>query len=151
MPRILAVARGGVFPLPGAGRSLADLTYVDNAVDAVEQALAAPAALEGRAYNITNGEPLPVAAMLRQLFTALDLRVRFVPVPRRVAQWGAALSERLASLRPGQPEPRITRYGIGLLSYTQTLSIAAARRELGYAPRISIAAGLERFAASVSR
>jgi nucleoside-diphosphate-sugar epimerase len=58
----------------------------------------------------------------------------------------ATVSEAIARLRPGQPEPRLTRYGVGLLGYSQTLSIAAARELIGYAPTVSTREGLERYA-----
>ena len=58
----------------------------------------------------------------------------------------AKVSERIARLRPGQPEPRLTCYGIGLLGYSQTLSIDAARRALRYSPAVSIDEGIGRYA-----
>jgi len=35
---------------------------------------------------------------------------------------------------PGMPEPPVTAYGIGLLAYSQTLDISAARDVLGWRP-----------------
>ena len=42
-------------------------------------------------------------------------------------------------------EPPLTRYTACLLTYSQTLNIQKAQRELGYAPRISIAQGIEHY------
>jgi nucleoside-diphosphate-sugar epimerase len=147
VPRILAAAARGYLPLPGGGQSLIDVTYVDNVVDAIEAAAFAPADIDGRAYNITNGEPIVVRDLVQRLFKALDIRARPVTVPRALAQGAAGLSELLARLRPGKPEPRLTRYGIGLLACSQTLNIDAARRDLKFAPRVSINDGLARYAA----
>ena len=146
VPRILAVARSGYLPLPRGGDSHIDITYIDNVVDAIELALQAPASTEGRAYNITNGEPMPVRVILQKLFDAMHLRVRMLPVPRAIAMAGAATVECAAKLCMQSSEPRITRYSIALLAYHQTLSIAAARAQLGYAPRISITEGMARLA-----
>jgi nucleoside-diphosphate-sugar epimerase len=146
VPRLLAAAERGVMPLPGGGRSHTDLTYIDNLLDAIELALVAPAKFEGRAFNITNGEPVVVRELLERLFAALGLDVRFVPVPRWLAFAAATLSEQVALRRAGQPEPRLTRYGVGLLASTQTLSIEAARQSLGYAPAVSVWDGLARYA-----
>jgi nucleoside-diphosphate-sugar epimerase len=146
VPRLIAIAERGFMPLPGGGDALTDVTYVDNVVDAVGTALRAPTTLQGRAFNITNGEPITIRDLLTRLFGALRIRVRYVAVPRPLANLAARLSEMAAMLRPGQPEPRLTRYGVGLLGYTQTLSIDAARTELGYAPAISVSDGLERYA-----
>ncbi|MFM2289165.1 MAG: hypothetical protein RL684_2308 [Pseudomonadota bacterium] len=148
VPRILAVARGGYFPLPHDGQARIDITHVDNVIDAIELALAAPPSVTGRAFNVTNGEPTTVRDILRQLFEAMDLRVRMVPVSRSLALASARAVEFLARLRPGAPEPRVTRYGIGLLAYTQTLSIAAARSALGYSPRVSLADGMATLASA---
>ena len=146
VPRIVAAAARGYLPLPGGGTASIDITYVDNVVDSIEAALAAPRTLEGRAFNVTNGEPVVVRDLLTRLFAALHLDVKLVNVPRTLALAAASFSEALAKLRPRQPEPRLTKYGVGLLATSQTLSIAAAREALGFEPAVSVADGLERYA-----
>lgn len=146
-PRLIAIAERGIVPLPGGGDALTDVTYIDNVIDAIEAAVRAPVSTVGRAFNITNGEPIMVRDLLTRLFGALGIRARQVAVPRVLVNLAARASEAIAALRPGKPEPRITRYGAGLLSYSQTLCIDAARSELGYAPFVSIDDGLARYAA----
>lgn len=148
VPRILAVARGGYFPMPRAGHSRIDITHIDNVVDAIQLALSAPETMEGRVYNVTNGEPMSVRDILRKLFETLQLRVRLLSVPRSLAMAGGTLTGWLAGLRPNMSEPRITRYSMGLLAYDQTLSITAARNQLGYTPRVSVAEGMARLSHS---
>jgi nucleoside-diphosphate-sugar epimerase len=41
-------------------------------------------------------------------------------------------------------EPLLTRYTVALLAREQTYDISAARRDLGYAPRVGVAEGVER-------
>jgi nucleoside-diphosphate-sugar epimerase len=147
VPRIAAVARNGVFPLIDRGAAVIDVTYVGNVVDAVELALATSSANAGRAYNITNGEPLQVRELLDLLFGALGIRVRFVPLPRPVASLIAAAAEAVAALRADGAEPRLTRYGVALLAYSMTLDISAARERLKFAPLISVRDGFARYAA----
>ena len=55
-----------------------------------------------------------------------------------------AAMECAAMLRPSQPEPVLTRYAIGMLGKSQTLSIAAARHDLGYNPAIPVSEGIDR-------
>jgi len=146
VPRLIAVAERGYFPLPAHGRAWTDVTCVDNVVEAVSVALQAPDALAGRAFNITNDEPLQVRDLLLQLFGALKINVRLIPVPRSVMLGLARCSEWLTAYPQPGKEPKITSYGAGLLSFSQTLSIKAARRELSYAPSVSLKEGLRRYA-----
>jgi nucleoside-diphosphate-sugar epimerase len=145
VPRIVAVARTGVFPLPRAGKAWIDVTYVDNAVAAVQATLDRGPEVEGRAFNITNGQPIQVRDLLSRLMTALGMHPRLVPVPRGLLSTLALLSEHAAALRGGAREPRLTSYGVGLLGYSQTLSIDAARKVLGYEPTVSIDEGMDRY------
>lgn len=144
-PRILNLARRGWFPQIGNGQALIDTTYVGNVADAVVTALSVPANPTTKVFNITNGEPMPVRELLNQLFAALDMKVRWVQLPRPVAVTLGTLAEGIARIRPGQPEPRLSRYGVGVLGYTQTLDISHARTVLGYQPRVSIDEGIRRF------
>jgi nucleoside-diphosphate-sugar epimerase len=146
VPRILAAVQRGALILPNGGKALIDITYVENVASAVERALIADREFEGRAFNITNGEPLQVRDMLTRLFSALKVTVRFRSIPISLALMAARASEAVAKLRVGRPEPRLTTYGVGLLGYTQTLSLEAARSCLNYSPIVPINQGLERYA-----
>jgi nucleoside-diphosphate-sugar epimerase len=146
VPRLVAVAKTGMFPLPGGGRCWADVTYIDNLVGAIVAALDGGSEIEGQAFNITNGQPIQIRDLAQRLFRALGIDTRFVSIPRTAAIALATVSEQVAKLRPGQPEPRLTRYGVGLLGYSQTLSITAAREKLRYEPTVSIDEGIRRYA-----
>ncbi len=146
LPRLLAIAEKGWFPMVHHGEAVIDVTYVANVAHSVSDCLAADVVADGRAYNITNGDPISVCELVTRLFKALDKDVRLIPVPRRLALGMAGISERIAKLRSGMPEPRLTRYGVGVIGYSQTLDISRATRELNYSPRISINDGLARFA-----
>lgn len=146
LPRLLTIAERGWFPLIHRGEAVIDVTYVANVAHIVGQCLEADVACDGRAYNVTNGEPIRVHALLSQLFAALGSNVRMVPIPRRAALAIAGIAERIAGLRPGRPEPRLTRYGVGVIGYSQTLDIARAQRELNYVPRVPVEDGIARFA-----
>jgi 2-alkyl-3-oxoalkanoate reductase len=43
----------------------------------------------------------------------------------------------------------MTRYSAAILGRTQTYDISAARRDLGYAPRVTFAEGMERTIAAL--
>lgn len=146
LPRLQAVAARGWFPLVHGGRAVIDVTHIDNLVALIAQCVQADLPGDGRAYNVSNGAPVQVRTLLETLFTALQQPVRLVAVPRVPALALATLAEQLARLRRGQPEPRLSRYGIGVLGYSQTLDISRARRELGYQPHTDLAASLQRYA-----
>lgn len=141
LPRLITAARQGRLPQIGAGHNLVDLTYVANVVDALVLSLTAPAAV-GRIYNITNDEHVPLWTVIRTVLARLGIRHRLRRVPVAVALLLARLLEAQAAWT-GR-EPALTRYGVAVLARTQTYTIAAARRDLGYNPRISVADGIER-------
>lgn len=146
LPRLLGVAARGWFPLVGGGHALIDVTHVDNLAALVVRCVEAEVPTDGRAYNVSNGKPVRVRELLGMLFDALGQDVTLVPVPRSIALPIASISEAFARLRPGQPEPRLTRYGIGAIGYSQTLDISRARHELDYRPGTDVEQGLARFA-----
>lgn len=143
--RAMRAAKNGRVPLVDGGRSFIDMTYIDNAVDAVVLAANAPASLSGRVYNITNGEPKPIQEVFDLLFEKLQWKIRYLRLPFVIAHFVARVVEWVVPRFTGK-EPPITRYAIGLMSKSQTLDIRAAREDLGYAPSVSLAQGFERYA-----
>ncbi|MEZ6014997.1 MAG: NAD(P)-dependent oxidoreductase [Planctomycetota bacterium] len=146
-PRLLRAMEHGRLPILGSGTNRIDLTYIDNAVKALELALAAPEDFVGRTYNITDGAPLALWPLLQRLAAELG----FKPPTRRVSRRAAhALAGGLELLYRGlglAREPLLTRYTVGLLSADTTLDISAARGDLGYEPEVGFEAGLARFLA----
>ena len=47
--------------------------------------------------------------------------------------------EGIHGMLPNRPEPIVTAYALGLLAFSQTLNIEAARRDLGWSPMLSLA------------
>ena len=142
LPRLIRVASKGVLPLIDGGRAVVDLTYVGNAADVLMAAALLERPLGGRCYNISNGEPVTVADLYRRIVGLLGLRVRFINLPFGLAYAIAGAMEAAAALSPAKAEPLLTRYAIGAIGRSQTLSIAAARRDLGYRPLVSLDAGI---------
>jgi nucleoside-diphosphate-sugar epimerase len=140
LPRLVAAARSGHLRQIGDGANLVDVTYVGNVVDALRLAANAPKA-PGHTYIITNGEHIPLWPLLRRVLAAAgcDPHLRSAPWP--IAYGVATLMEWKA--RCTHVEPPLTRYSVTLLGKTQTYSIAAARRDLGYAPLISVDDAIE--------
>lgn len=144
VPRVLARARAGRLRIVGDGTNRVDMVHVENAVDAhflAEQALGPSRAAAGHAYFITNGEPVILWDWINSLLTALGEP----PVTRKVSLGVAsvlgALCEAAWSVLPVRTEPPMTRFVAAELAKDHWFDISAARRDLGYLPRISMAAG----------
>ena len=152
VPRLLAAAAMGRLQIVGSGRNKVDMTHITNVVDAhllAEQALqtsnpigyAAGGGPGGKAYFITNGEPVVLWDWVNQLLRSLGRP----EITKRISLKGAyrvgGLMETLWRVLPLRGEPPMTRFVAKELATDHWFSIAAARRDLGYAPRISMAAG----------
>lgn len=146
-PRVLRALETGRLPQIGDGQNRVDLTYLDNAVQAVERALRAPDSACGQIYNISNGEAVRLWDVLRWLCQELSLPPPRGRLPRPAAALlGGALELWHRALHP-RVEPKLTRYNVEVLACTMTLDIRRARTQLGYAPTVSVQEGLERFVA----
>jgi nucleoside-diphosphate-sugar epimerase len=145
LPRLVARARAGQLRRIGSRESLIDTVYVDNAADAhllAADRLAPGAAAAGRVYFISQGEPVPTWDMVNRLLEAAGAPRVTKSVPEWLAMALARGFEVAHRISGNQSEPRLTRFVVRELSTSHWFNIAAARRDLGYAPRISIAEGL---------
>jgi nucleoside-diphosphate-sugar epimerase len=143
VPRILARARAGRLRIVGEGKNRVDMVHVENAVEAH---LLAESALEngraaGRPYFITNGEPVYLWEWVNGLLTALNI----APVTKKISLSAAsalgAFCEFAWRTLPLRGEPPMTRFIAAELAKDHWFDLRAARRDLGYAPRISMAQG----------
>lgn len=146
LPRLAELARAGRLTRIGDGTNLVDLTYVDNAVDAVLAALDRERAL-GRTYHVTNDEHVVLWDAIERVLRDLELPLPTRRVPFAVAWNAARVLEARARLFGG--EPRFTRYVVAILARTQTYDVRAAREDLGYVPRVSVDEGLARTVAAM--
>ena len=147
VPRLLRAHAAGRLRVIGDGDTRMDLTYVDNVADAAVLALEASPVCVGRAYNVTNGEPVALWPLVARLLAELGHTFRPRPVPYALAWLGAGAMELVARTVRPRWEPTLTRYTVGLLARSMTLDISAARAELGYAPRVSMDDGVARYLA----
>lgn len=145
VPRLLARARAGRLRIVGDGTNRVDMVYIDNAADAhvaAERALAIPGSpAGGRAYFVTNGEPV----VLWEWINGLLLALREPPITRRISLRAASVlgcaCEIAWRLLPVAAEPPMTRFIASELARDHWFDISAARRDLGYSPRVGMAEG----------
>ncbi|MDR0351971.1 MAG: NAD-dependent epimerase/dehydratase family protein [Opitutaceae bacterium] len=145
VPRVLAQARRGRLRIVGRGRNRVDMVHVENAADAhllAEAVLSRPGSpCAGKAYFITNGEPVLLWDWINRLLVALGEK----PVERRIPLSAAsaigACCEAAWRVLPLRGEPPMTRFVAAELAKDHWFDTTAARRDLGYTPRISMTEG----------
>ena len=150
LPALLQRARAGKLKV-GVGRDdkRSDFTYIDNLVDATLAAaerLALGSPLAGQAYFVTNGEPMAFFAFVDAVLVELGLPKTRGRIPFAVAYPVAAIKEAWDTLKGGSlgNEGNFSRFTIRYLCTDHWFSIAKAKRDLGYEPKVSVKEGIER-------
>lgn len=147
MPRIVERARAGRLAFVGKVPKKIDVTYIDDAAHAHLNALdrlAPGSPCAGRAYFISSGEPILLDDMINGMLRAASLPpvTRRIPLPlANVLASGCELTWRLLKR---EDEPPLTKFVVEQLSTAHWYNIAAAKRDLGYHPRVMVHEGLLR-------
>jgi nucleoside-diphosphate-sugar epimerase len=147
IPRLLARSRAGQLRRIGRAEKLIDTVYVDNAAQAhvlAADRLTPESSVAGKAYFISNGEPVPLWDFVNYVLAAAGLPPVTRSVPAGVAYAAGWLLETAHRLLRRSGEPRMTRFVARELATAHWFDISASRRDLGYEPRVSIAEGLRR-------
>jgi nucleoside-diphosphate-sugar epimerase len=138
MPKLLnnlRLRRVRYLGLRSAGRAMNSI-YVGNLVEAIFLAVEKPQAV-GQVYNLTDGETVSKRRFIEAVADGAGLPH---PLPVRPPLWLARLLswwwERQARRRGDTEAPPLTQAGIKLLGLNLDFSIAKAKRELGYQPRV---------------
>jgi nucleoside-diphosphate-sugar epimerase len=147
VPRIIARAKAGKLRRIGSRPCLVDTVYVGNAAKAhllAADRLLPGGKISGKAYFISNGEPLPLWEMVDRILAAAGMPPVTRSVPAGAALAAGALCEALWSVLKLSGEPPMTRFVAREMATAHWFDITAARRDLGYKPEISIDEGLKR-------
>lgn len=147
LPRVVERARQGRLMIVGDGHNKVDLTYVDNAawshLDAADALRAPSPACAGKAYFISNDEPV----ILWDWVNAFLPRVGAPVITRKVGLGTASMLgsafELAYRVLPLAGEPRMTRFLAAALARSHWYSMAPAKRDLGYTVRVSMAQGTD--------
>lgn len=149
VPRIIAKGKAGQIRKIGKRENKVDSIYIDNAADAhllAAEKLAPGSAVAGKAYFISQDEPLSVWELINRILEAGDVP----PVKRSIspglAYFAGCVCETVYRAFGLKGEPRMTRFVARELSTAHWFDISAAKRDFGYVPRVSIDEGLKRLA-----
>lgn len=149
IPGIIARARSGKLQRIGKGNELIDTTYIDNCVSAhlcAAEAIKQNPNAAGKAYFITNGEPIPVWDFINGILKSACLPAVENSVSFRTALIAAGFLELVYKAFAIKNEPYLTRFLVHELCTSHWFDISAARKQLGYVPKISFNNGLEQLA-----
>ncbi len=144
-PRLIPRLESGRLPIIGDGENIVDLTYIENVVDALLLCAESPSNTLGKKYNISNGEPVKLWELIKKICDELGLQFPKRKITYQAANGFAAALEAIYTLIPTHPEPPLTRMSINMIAHSTTLDISAAKRDLGYAPHISVDEGYQKF------
>jgi nucleoside-diphosphate-sugar epimerase len=138
IPTITSKAREGSLRIIGSGENIVDVTYIEDCVAAhldAERSLAKDPSCGGRAYFISQGEPVKLWAWINKILNFQNLPPLKKKVPKSIAACAAFLTELLAGKNS---EPKLTRFLVSEMGTDHYFSIEAARTKLGYTPMYSV-------------
>lgn len=142
IPRVLASANQGRLKIIGDGRNKVDLTHIANVVEAHLLAeRAATSAAGGKAYFITNDEPVLLWDWINELLRGLGQPEIKKHVSLRTASLAGSVLESLWRFLPLKGEPPMTRFIAKEMATDHWFDISAAKRDLGYRPSVTMAVG----------
>jgi nucleoside-diphosphate-sugar epimerase len=147
VPTVVSRAKAGRLVQVGDGKNLVDTSFIEDCVSAHLKAMTALLVnprCRGRAYFISQGEPVSLWGWINRI---LELN-RMPKVSRRIsysfARFLGLLCEIGVRIMPGNKEPFLTRFLASQMSRDHYFNIKAARRDLGYEPKYSIEAALQK-------
>jgi nucleoside-diphosphate-sugar epimerase len=145
VPRIIARAKQLV--RVGNGQNLVDTTYIDNAAEAhilAADRLEEDHKLSGNIYFISQDDPVPLWDMINNILKAAGLAPVRWTIPKKMAWLIGAVLEFFYKIFNISGEPKMTRFIADELATAHWFDINAAKKDLGYVPRVSTKEGLRR-------
>jgi len=154
IPRLLKLARSGKVRRIGDGTNLIDIVYVENAAEAhllAADALQADSIVAGRAYFISQGEPVYCWQWIDELLALAGLPPVRKSTSLTSARTIGGMYEAVYRILHIKGEPPMTRFLAAQLAISHYFDITRAQEDFGYRPRISTAEGMKRLAAHMPK
>ncbi len=140
LPAIRRMVETGGWSWIDHGRAQTSTTHVANLVHAIERALVAGRG--GQAYFVADDEDTTLKDFLERLAATEALVLPSRSVPRWLARTSASVTEVIWRTFGVESTPPLTRFAAAMMSSSVTVKTDKARRELGYAPVVSVDEGL---------
>jgi 2-alkyl-3-oxoalkanoate reductase len=155
IPRVIEKCKGGRLRRVGSGENLIDTVHVENAayahVLALQRMLGRDTQASGRAYFITDGEPVGCWEWISTLLRSAGLEEPKGSISLNVAYCLGGILEGVYRVFRIRAEPPMTRFVALQLGVDHYFDITAARRFLGYTPREDRAQRLEELATDLRK
>jgi nucleoside-diphosphate-sugar epimerase len=142
LPRIFEKLKSRKFAFLGSGENLMNNTFVGNLVDAVFLALERDESL-GQCFNIADGRLVTKLEFINTIAEQAGYAVPTKHVPLPVAKVLAKAMEGTWKLLGKKQAPLLSSARIKFLGLNLDYSIAKARRELGYDPKMDFQEGMK--------
>jgi nucleoside-diphosphate-sugar epimerase len=140
--KLIGSVRAGRFFYIGDGSNLRHPIFISDAVEAMKVAAQAPARLSGRTYNIAGPRYMELREVVETCARVLDAP----PPRRRLPREAVLLAGHAAELMWGvaRREPPFSRRSLAFFENDNAYDIGAARRDLGFEPRVDLEEGVRR-------
>ncbi len=143
LPRVLKALDAGRVAIIGDGKNLLNVVYAADVAEGAIRAANHPEA-KGQAYNLSSEGEISQSDFLDLLADELGRPRIQGHVSYRFAFWGGFFSEAIGRLIRLRRPPHLTRYAVALIGRSTRFSIAKAREQLGWQPRVGIREGIRR-------
>lgn len=150
VPILIEAARKGKMKfMIGNGENLVDFTFVENVVHGhilAAEHLSQDTALGGKAFHITNDEPIPFWTFLSRILIGLNYEAPKYHIPYWVAYYLALLLSLLVMVISPviQLQPTFTPMRVALAGTFHYYSCERAKKALGYQPLVTMDDAVER-------
>ena len=147
LPRVINRHKMGKLKIIGNGLNKVDLTHIDNVVHAhilAFDALVSGKPIGGRAYFISQNEPVLLWKWLNSIFKTLGLDAVESNLGFPKAYLAGTVAEFLWKVLPMRSDLPMSRFVACQLAHDHWFSTEAAKRDFGYEPIVSMQEALDK-------
>lgn len=149
LPRVVAKHKAGRLFRIGEENKLVDAIYIDDCVEAHILAavqLSPISEIAGKAYFLSGDDPRPFWEIVERMLGAAGLPPVKKRIPKGLAYALAGACEGVWRTFGLSSEPPLTRFLVSTFTTAHWFDVSAAKRELGWKPRVKIEDGMARVA-----
>lgn len=135
---IAKVCKTGFFPKIGKGKNLSPALYIEDLAEVLIKFL--DKGVVGEIYLLSSDQSYTLEETVRIIAAALNKKVHYIYVPKRIALFGAGILEKACNLI-GRKQI-VTKRNIESVFQDRVIDISKINRDVGYSPQIGLEEGL---------